>query len=516
MEKSILVGIDLGTTTLKAVFADIVNYRIITTQTEEIKPAEADQPGWIEYDPKDWLDGTARLLKRGYEQGVDPKKIAGLCFSGWTVTALLADSRGQPLTNAIHYNDMRHLDDLPELEAIAGERCVRGNGNYIGVYNGLAKQYWWKKRRPEIFGRARSIHTEATWMVKQLTSVDAWNRAEAGFYGQYNAYSRDWDNDVIDLIGFPRDIHPKLYDPWEIVGAVTKEASLLTGLPEGTPVAAGADDASPVALASGVLNAGQCYCSAGSAANIVVNMEKPVSHPTVITYPHCIPGLTVAATVMSSTGLSNKWARDALCQAETAVASVTGDDTYDYMNRAAARVRPGSGGVIFLPYLDGDYTPNNDANARGCFIGMDASTTKADLLRAVLEGVAFSILDNINLIRGLGGTLDEIVLSGGLSKSEIWMQIISDVTGCNISLPGEAEGAALGDALIAGFGAGLIGSYETAVRRLVTIRRGAYTPDAENHRLYQYTYNIYKELYPALKHTFLQLADGRRKNGGSG
>ena len=510
MGKDILVGIDLGTTTLKAVFINAASSEIVASHTEEVYPAKTENSDWLEYDPNDWMVGTIRLLRRGFEAGIKPERIAGLCFSGPAVMALFADDDGVPVTNSIHYNDMRHLPEIGELEALTGKECVFVNGNHIGVYSGLAKQYWWRKNRPDIFGRARSVHTEASWMVRQLTGIDAWNRCEAGFYGQYGVEARDWDNGIIKAIGFPRSMFPKIYDAWDIVGTVTREAAALTGLACGTPVVAGADDASPVALATGSIKAGQCFLSVGSAGNIAANTIGPVSHPTIITYPHCIPGLTTAITVMSSTGLSYKWARNALCHTETAVAGITGGDPYDYMNMAAANSSPGAYGVIFLPYLDGDYTPNNDPNARGCFIGMDSGTTKADMLRAVLEGVAFSILDNISLIREVGGNLDEIVLTGGIAKSDVWMQIVSDVTGCSISLPEESEGTAFGNALIAGLGTGLYISCADAVQKMVRINHCAFVPDKARNGLYRDLFEIYKDLYRANKGIYAQLDVFRR------
>ncbi len=511
MQKKILIGIDLGTTTLKAVFLDASLSKIITTQVEEIFPAQADNPEYIEYDPMDWWNGTISLLKRGFENGVNPDEIAGICFSGWTVMSLLVDKDGVPVTRAIHYNDMRHLAAAQELEALIGKECIEKNGNYMGIYNGLGKQYWWKKNRPEVFAKAHHVMTEASWMAYKLTGVWSWNRSEAGFYAPYNAKTREWDAGLLQKVGFPKSLFPKLYDAWEIVGRVTEDAAHLTGLSVGIPVVAGADDASPVALTTGVISAGQCYLSVGSGGNIAANTDGPVSHPTILTYPHCVPGLTMAITVLSSTGLSNKWMRNTLCQAESAVASITGEDPYFYMGKAAETAKPGAGGVIFLPYLDGDYTPNNDPNARGCFVGMGTSTTKADLLRATLEGVAFSILDNINLIRELGGNLDEIVLSGGIAKSSLWLQIIADVTGCTVSLPEETEGTAFGGALVAGFGVGIYESIETAVKQTVKIRRGVCLPDPKNHELYKEMFGIYKSLYPALKQTYSCLGELRKE-----
>jgi len=511
MQKKILVGIDLGTSTLKAVFLDASLSKIVTTQVEEIAPVRADNPEYIEYDPMDWWNGTIRLLKRGFDNGVNPDEIAGLCFGGWTVTALFVDKDGNPVTRAIHYNDMRHLPAMEELEELIGKECVEKNGNYMGIYNGFGKQYWWKKYRPEVFAKAAYVMTEAAWMTYKLTGVFGWNRTEAAFYAPYNAKTRQWDDEMLQKVDFPISMFPRLYDSWEIVGRVTEEAARLTGLAAGIPVVAGVDDAAPVALTTGVITAGQAFVSVGSGANIAANTNGPVSHPTILTYPHCVPGLYMAITVLSSTGLSNKWMRNNLCQAELAVASITGEDPYNYMGKAAEKSKPGAGGVIFLPYLDGDYTPNNDPNARACFVGISTSSTKADLLRATLEGVAFSLMDNIELIRELGGNLDEIVLAGGIAKSMLWLQIIADVTGCVISLPEETEGAAFGSALVAGYGVGLYANIETAIQQTVKIRRGVCVPDPKNHALYTEMYAVYKGLYPALKQTFARLGELREK-----
>jgi xylulokinase len=211
-------------------------------------------------------------------------------------------------------------------------------------------------------------------------------------------------------------------------------------------------------------------------------------------------------TVLSSTGLSYKWMRNNFAQAEIAVAELTGEDSYMYLDKAAALSKPGAGGIIFLPYMDGDYTPNNDADARAAFIGIGSSNTKNDMLRAVLEGAAMSVKSNLKLIESLGGNLSEIVIAGGPSKSKIWLQIISDVTGCPISLPEETEGAAFGNAIVAGVGAGIYKDYADAVSRIVNVRRNVFVPDKKNNKLYNSIYEIYEGLYPKLKDTYASIA----------
>jgi len=512
MAKRFLIGIDLGTTTVKVVFVDAQENKIAYTKTEEIFPIKMENPELIEYNANDWWEYTRRLLKYGFDTGIDPKEVAGICFCGWTVMSFMVKADGTQITNPIHYNDMRHINLIDEVKKIVGELAVARNGNHIGMYNGIVKEYWWKKNRPELFEQADYVSTEVTWMNHKLTGEWAWNRSQAGFYGQYDAYTREWDDEIIEKTGFSRIMFPKLVDASEVVGYVTEQAARETGLAQGTPVFGGADDASPVAITTGVITKGQCFVSSGSGGNIAVNTDKPLSHETLITYPHCVGGLTAAITVMSSMGLCYKWMRNAFGQAESAIAQISGEDAYTYLNAQAKIAKPGANGVIFLPYLDGDYTPNNDANARGVFIGMDTATTKNDMLRATLEGVAFAMLDNIMLIRDKGGEIKEIVLAGGLAKSELWLQIIADITDCPVSLPEGSGGASFGCAIIAGVGAGVFESFENAVDRVVNIKRNAFLPSSENHEIYCELYLVYKSLYPKLKGTFAQMADIREKH----
>ena len=511
MDKRYLIGIDLGTTTIKAVFLDAKEDRIVTTQTEEIFPVKTDNPDDIEFAPNDWWEYVKRILKRGFEAGVDPQKVAGVSLGGFTVMALLAQSDGTPVINCVHYNDMRHIGLTEEVSSLIGGLAVERNYNHVGMYSCLVKLYWWKKNHPDLFERADVISSEVTWTNHKLTGEWAFNRTEAGFYGAYDANTREWDDEIIKKLGFERSLFPRLVDATEVVGHVTGQAAEETGLAEGTPVFGGADDASPVAITTGVIKPGQGYVSAGSGGNIAANTERPICHETIICFPHCIPGLTSAITVMSTTGLSYKWMRNTFGQAESAVAELTGEDAYAYLNAQAALSKPGARGVIFLPYLDGDYTPNNDANARGVFIGMDTSTTKNDMLRATLEGVAFCILDNIMLIRDLGGVINEVVITGGVAKSPFWLQIIADVTGCPVSLPEETEGAPFGNAIVAGVGAGLFKSFEEAIERVVKIKRNAFVPDAKTHALYADFYQVYKGLYDSLKGAFARMQEIREK-----
>lgn len=517
MDKKYLIGVDIGTSNVKAIFLNARTGRIVTRQSAEISFAKAENPDWLEQNAADWWTLTGRILKQGFQEGqIDPAEVAGISFGGWTVMALMVDDRGEPLHQPVHYNDMRHLDEVEELKEKIGAICVARNGNMIGMYNGTAKQLWWKNHRPDLYRRARYFVTEVSWINWKLTGVWSWNRTEAGFFSPYNTYTRQWDQEILDRVGFPASLFPPLYDSWEKVGTVTEAAARETGLAAGTPVFAGADDAAPVAITTGSIENGQCYLSIGSAGNICANTAGVVSHPTCIFYPHCVPGLNLVCTVLSSMGASYGWMRTVFAQAETELARVSGDDPYVIMNQEAAQSRPGAGGVIFLPYLEGDYTPNHDANARGVFLGMGIGTTRGDMLRAVLEGTAMAVWSNIQLIESLGGArLMEIIATGGPTRSRLWMQIMADVTGCSISLPEESEGAPFGNAIIAGVGAGVFRDFAEAVDRMVKIRRSVFVPNAANRELYRDIYVVYAGLYDQFSGTFESLARIRAKDAGS-
>ncbi len=511
MEKRYVIGVDIGTTTVKAVFVDTKENRIATTQIEEIFPVKAERNDYIEYKAEDWRTCVKKILAQGFATGIAPEEVAGISLLDFTVMAFLVDKDGEPLNNPAHYNDMRHLCVLEELEDRIGSLSLERNGNYMGMYNGLGKQYWWKVYKPEIYEKAAYFTTGACWINYLLTGAWTMNRPTAGFYGQYNAHTREWDDEILERIGMDRSKFPPLYDSWEVVGSVTKEASLEWGLAEGTLVFAGMDDASPVALTCGTIENGDCYISSGSGANVVLMSDRILSHPTALCYPHCIPGLNMCVSVLTCTGLSYKWMRNALGSMEKAVAEITGEDTYDILNREAASAPVGSNGLIFLPYLDGDYTPNNDPNARGCFIGIGTSSSKADMVRAVLEGVGYSFLSGLEMMRGLGGEPKSLTIAGGLVKSPLWMQIISDITGLTLSVPNEAEGAPLGSALVAGIGCGLFRDHADALKRIVVIEHDKYVPDERAHAQYMELYKTYSKLYAALSPTFAELCEYREK-----
>jgi xylulokinase len=506
MGKNILIGIDIGTTTIKAVFLDTDGEKILGTELEEITQIRK-RPDWAEYDAAVWWDSVKMVLSRGITSlKIDPGSVAGICCGGFTVAGFMVDREGNPLNNPTHYTDMRHLGEVEDLKEKIGKKAVEINNNAMGPYNTLPKQVWFRNHEPELFRKAKYFMTEAGWIVYKLTGEWSCNRSEAGFCAQYDYKTGQWSEEILDAVGIPVDMFPPLFDAWEKVGEVTVKASEETKLAQGTPVFAGTDDAGPAAVTTGVIREGQCCLSLGSGCNIGSNISKPLFHPTCLFYPHCIPGLYMFISVMVSVGINYKWVRDTVARTELSMASLLDEDPYALMEKEAAGSRPGSGGVLMLPYLEGEYTPIDDSNARAVFAGISSSTSRGDIMRSVMEGTAMSLLHNIVTIEELGGNLKELMVTGGPVRSRTWMQIVADVTGRPVSIPEESDGAPFGNAIVAGFGAGIFPDYETAVKKMVRVKRNAFVPNKENSARYREIFDVYLKLYPALKEIFGDLS----------
>jgi xylulokinase len=314
------------------------------------------------------------------------------------------------------------------------------------------------------------------------------------------------------------DLDPTLFPPLvgsaEVAGTITKQVAELTSLPVGTPVAGGGADNACAAVGAGIVEPGQAVVSIGTSGVVLaysaapeVDRSGPI--PRVHTFSHAVPDAWYLMGVTQAAGLSLRWVRDELGAAERAMQPRTGQDVYAIMAEEAATVAPGSDGLLFLPYLQGERTPVLDSRARGGWIGLTAAHTRAHLIRAVLEGVAFSLRDCLEVLRATGVAIDEIRITGGGARSSEWRQIIADVFVAPLTPLATEEGPALGAALLAGVAVGVYpdisGACSQVVQTQTTIR-----PDPENVARYQRMYSLYQNLFPALWATMHALADFTR------
>jgi len=493
------LGIDVGTTTTKAVLAD-VSGKMLRDQAVSYSYAKP-RPGWAEQDPEDWWKAVCRTLQLLFRELPEARdQIAAIGVSGQGVASVLLDSQGRPLRPAILWLDCRSASQAETLQARCRERLVAISGKSPAAYNVEPKLLWIQQHEPETWQRVWKALTTTAYLTYRLTGRAVMNHSDGGILLAYDLARRAWSEEAMDLMGITPSVYAELASCHEVIGSVTQEAARATGLRAGTPVVAGGEDTSSAGLAMGVTSPDTAQLSLGSSSTVNVPLKHVSADPRLLAFPHVIEGLTLLGGSMIGGGNAMIWVAGVMSHDGTASTEQIGQLTEE-----ASRVPAGSDGLIFLPYLAGELQPINDGYARGLFLGLDLSKTRGHLIRAVMEGTAFAVEHNLGITRMLGAKLQTLLAVGGPARSKLWCQIIADVTGLPVQVMQERGGAALGDAILAAWGAGLIPSPEP-MQRVHAAAGQRYIPDAENHRRYQELLAIYKDVYPRLKDLFPRLA----------
>ena len=311
---------------------------------------------------------------------------------------------------------------------------------------------------------------------------------------------RTWSREVLEKLGIPMEWMPAVYESYEISGRLSREAAGLTGLPQGLPVAGGGGDQAAGAVGNGIVRSGVISATIGTSGVVFAHMDQISIDPRgrVHTFCHAVPGCWHVMGVTQGAGLSYRWFRDEFCAVEKIMAQRLGIDPYELMGEQAGKADPGCGGLIYLPYLMGERTPHLDPVAKGVFFGLSARHTRADMIRSVMEGVSYSLLDAMNIIREMGVDAAEVRASGGGGRSPLWRQIQADMYNTPVCTVQSAEGPALGAALLAGVGAGVYESVPQACD--AAVRRGDFLqPDSRSAMIYSRMYLIYQALYGQVK-----------------
>jgi xylulokinase len=485
--KSLLLGIDVGTSNVKAV--------LITPQgelcAEAHHPYETThlRPGWVEQNPLDWWEGVIRVTRSVMGQfGADPAQVAGIGVSGQGCALTMLDENDAIVRPAITAMDSRSEEQCQQLRDCCGETLLKLGGKQPAPYNSDPSLMWLAQHEPKSIERTRINLTTTGYINYKLTGQPVENISDASILFAFDLTQGAWSEDLINQFGLPRHLYPKVAQCAEVIGGLTAEAAKALGLREGTPVVAGGEDTSSAGLAMGVVRPGQALLSMGTASTIYIVQDKPTFHPQMLAFYHVLAGQILLGASMIGGGAAFKWAKQAL----------TPDLDYTALAELAAESPAGAEGVIFLPYLSGELQPINDGHARAVFFGMSMNTQRKHLIRAVIEGSAYAIAHNLSVAAEAGAQVDEIRATGGPMRSPIWRQIIADVTGRQVAVLVDNPGAPLGDALLAGVGVGLIDD----VAALATQAAGEtaiYQPDPQAHAHYQKLFGIYRDLYPALK-----------------
>ncbi|MEK6221564.1 MAG: xylulokinase [Chloroflexota bacterium] len=489
------LGIDVSTTATKALLIDD-NGEVISVAATEY-PFETPHPLWSEQDPQLWWQGTINSIRKVIK-GLDATAIKAVGLTGQMHGLTLLDKFGDVLRPAILWNDQRTSEQCDLIrDRIGKTRLVQLTGNDALTGFTAPKVLWVQQYEPEIYNQITKILLPKDYVRFCLTGEFATDKAGASGTLLFDIKNRDWSHEVLSKLDIDPAWLPKTFEGHEITGSISQEAAEKIGLASGTPVVAGAGDQAAQAVGVGVVQEGIAALTLGTSGVVFASTSKPFVEPEgrLHAFCHAVPAQWHFMGVMLSAGGSLRWYRDTLAK---------GID-FDKLILEAAAIPPGSEGLFFLPYLMGERTPYPDPHARAGFIGLTVRHTRAHMTRAVLEGVAFGLRDSFELMKETGlKNFDQVRISGGGSKSELWRQILADVLGVELVTVNTTEGAAFGAALLAGVGIGVWPNGEEAIKRVVKVT-GQEKPSEKNLAIYSESYKIYRYLYPALKDIFIQV-----------
>jgi len=501
-----LLGIDIGTSGTKTVLFD-ENGHGLASYTGEYGMLQP-QNGWAEQNPEDWwqavVDGIKAVLAKA---NVDAAAIAGIGLSGQMHGMTLLDKNDQVLRPAIIWCDQRTAVECQEIEEIMGGRdkviAITANPALTGFTAGKIR--WVQKHEPEIYEKVAHILLPKDYIRLMLTGEYATEVSDASGMQLLDVPGRCWSDEMLEKLSIDKALLGKVYESPEITGRITPRVAELTGLKAGTPVVGGAGDNAAAAVGTGVVREGRAFTTIGTSGVVFAHTDKVTIDPLGRVHTFCcaVPGAWHVMGVSQASGLSLKWFRDTLCADEAAVAAQMGVDSYDLINAAVKKSPLGANRLFYLPYLMGERTPHLDADCRGAFIGLSAIHQKRDMMRAVMEGVAYSLKDSQSLFAQMGLSINHMAACGGGAKSPVWRQMLSDLYGCDI-MTVKGEGPALGVALLAGVGAGIYDSVPQACDAAIQYGEKC-SPDSDA-EAYLKHYEFFRTLYPALKDCYAQLA----------
>lgn len=499
-----VIGLDLGTTGAKGILVDGSGRTVVEISASY--DVSHPRPLWAEQHPDVWLQGGTQVL-RAIAQGAEEAGLrpAALCVSGlYGGSGVPCDGQMRPLHPALIWMDRRAVDQAEAVKRTIGlDRLVEITGNGADPYYGFTKVLWLKENQPDMWAKVRHLVTPNGYFIYHLTGRLSMDYSSAGNLGGFfDLRRRQWSDELLDALDVPRQLFPDtLLRSDDIVGELTPEAASRTGLPSGLPVCAGGIDAAVATLAAGVLAEGEHAAMVGTSMCWGTVHERGVLSPALVSMPYVIESetLTYSFGGAAMAGGAAKWFRDQFGQLETMYGQQIGRSPYQLLDEQAARVAPGSDGLITLPYFMGERSPLWDPHIRASIVGLTPYHTRAHVYRSILEAVAFTLRQNMELVQAVDVALaPELRLVGGVAASNLWTQIIADVTGFPVVRPTAESDAPLGDALMAAKAVGLVSSYDDAVKTWVRFKEPV-QPVADHAAVYDEAYARFRELYERLK-----------------
>lgn len=501
------IGVDIGTSGTKTVLFDGMG-KVIASATVEY-PLYQPQNGYAEQMPQDWDNAVMQTLAAVMEQsGVAKDEVKGIGLSGQMHGLVMLDENNAVIRPSIIWCDQRTAAECEEItQKVGAERLIAITANPALTGFTASKILWVRNHELENYKKCRHILLPKDYIRFRLTGEYATEVSDASGMQLLDIPNRCWSDEVLAKLDIDKAMLGKVYESPDITGYLTAEAAARTGLKEGTPVVGGAGDNAAAAIGTGVAQDGKAFTTIGTSGVVFAHSSKISIDPKGRVHTFCcaVPGCWHVMGVTQGAGLSLKWFRDTFCDAEKQTAKSMGVDEYYLMDREAEQSPIGANRLLYLPYLMGERTPHLDANARGVFFGLSAMHTKRDMLRAVMEGVTYSLRDCLEVFREMNITVNDMMACGGGGSSPLWRQMLADLYGCPIQTLASKEGPALGVAILAMVGTGYYPTVADACKAIIKTNQTC-SPNADAMAAYEPYYQLYRRVYPALKSEFAALA----------
>ncbi len=494
-----VLGVDIGTSSIKT--------SLFTHAMEEVGSASQEYPllcprsGWVEQDANDWWNAVKSTIRAVINDNrVDAKEISGIGVSSQSWGVLPLDKKGSILRPALLWMDRRSVEQSKKMqEWFRDAEAAIVDPSYI-----YPKILWIKENEKEIYEKTDKFVQVNSYINYRLCgniAIDFSQEDPLQIFLNNTSYTSTAN--FLDAFGIAGHRIPGTSNPSEIIGVVSRQAATETGLAVNTPVVAGAMDTSATALSMGITEAGESFHVAGQAGAVGICLDRPVFDGRLCIHNHVFKQKWLVVGVMVATGAALRWFRDVLGNEESRMSKELGTDAYALLSSQVSASCPGSGGLVFLPYMMGERTPIWDYEARGVFYGLSLKTKKPDLIRAIMEGCSFALRHNIETLESLGLKIGSLKSGGGAIKSEAWNQIKADITKRKIECVNCDVSASFGAAILAGLGAGV---FNQSLSNLKFAKKEI-LPNSDNAAIYDRLFDVYKKIYRNTKQEFRELAD---------
>lgn len=497
MEQHYVLSIDLGSSSCKTV---IINQEgtVIAKASQEY-PAHFGANDAVDQDSNHWWESAVATIRQTVAQGDwNPSNIVAIGIDSQSSVMLPLDKDGNALHAAITCSDKRAKSQAAFInEAIGQDTLTQINGNWNDMSNVAPKMMWFRDTYPDLYRKTDKVVSGAGFLVYRLTGEHAHNVSEGGLTQLFDIEKGTWSESLIHGCGLDRDKLPQIYGCSEVVGKTTPAISRLLGIPAGIPVIAGAMDVCACALGCGIVETNDAFITGGTVTALGVCSDAPLKDHSLHVYHHIIPNLWCNVAGVDFGGGSFRWYRDRF------LSHLPQAQAYDEMNRLAVQSTAGADGLLFLATLTGQRCPQWDANMRGAFFGITPNHGQPSFLRAVMEGNAYGIRRIMQIIEENGGDISKCIIAGGISRSDIWMEIFATLLGKPLYRAYYGEDTALGNLISASYGVGLIDNYRIQLPCRVM---EPCTPNPADLPTYQKMYQVHSQLESALKEPFAALA----------